>query len=75
MELPALYELPEEPALMRERPVLCVFRDIQKLKLLNLMYDLTPAKYVSLVVTEVGMTPPTSVPVLIREQLKNLEQD
>ena len=48
--------------------------DQQSLKLLNLMYDLTPAKYVSLVVTEVGMTPPTSVPVLIREQEKALEK-
>ena len=55
-------------------PVLSDWRDIAPLKLLNLMYDLTPAKYVSLVVTEVGMTPPTSVPVLIREQAKNLEQ-
>ncbi|KAG5177393.1 putative translation initiation factor eIF-2B subunit delta [Tribonema minus] len=34
---------------------------------LNLRYDLTPMKYVSLVVTEVGIIPPTSVPVLLRE--------
>ncbi len=33
----------------------------QKPMLLNLRYDLTPAKYVSLVVTEVGIIPPTSV--------------
>ena len=55
-------------------PALSDWRDQQSLKLLNLMYDLTPAKYVSLVVTEVGMTPPTSVPVLIREQEKALEK-
>ncbi len=41
------------------------------LKLLNIRYDLTPMKYVSLVVTEVGMIPPTSVPVLIRESAKD----
>ncbi len=33
----------------------------QKPGLLNLRYDLTPARYVSLVVTEVGIIPPTSV--------------
>ncbi len=33
----------------------------QKPRLLNLRYDLTPVKYVSLVVTEVGIIPPTSV--------------
>lgn len=41
------------------------------LKLLNIRYDLTPMKYVSLVITEVGMIPPTSVPVLIREYNKD----
>ena len=55
-------------------PPLSDWRDQPSLKLLNLMYDLTPARYVSLVVTEVGMTPPTSVPVLIREQEKALEK-
>lgn len=37
------------------------------LKILNLVYDLTPVRYVALVISEVGMTPPTSVPVLLRE--------
>jgi translation initiation factor eIF-2B subunit delta len=40
-------------------------------KLLNIRYDLTPMRYVSLVITEVGMIPPTSVPVLIREYNKD----
>ncbi len=40
-------------------------------KLLNIRYDLTPMKYVSLVITEVGMIPSTSVPVLIREYNKD----
>lgn len=43
----------------------------QRLKLLNIRYDLTPMKYVSLVITEVGMIPPTSVPVLLRESSKD----
>jgi len=37
------------------------------LKLLNLMYDLTPSKFVSGVITELGILPPTSVTVLLRE--------
>jgi translation initiation factor eIF-2B subunit delta len=34
------------------------------LKLLNLLYDLTPSKYITTVITEVGMIPCTSVPVV-----------
>jgi translation initiation factor 2B subunit (eIF-2B alpha/beta/delta family) len=37
------------------------------LKLLHLLYDLTPAHYISMVISEVGQLPPTSVPVVIRE--------
>lgn len=37
------------------------------LKLLNLVYDLTPASFVSGIVTEFGIVPPTSVAVLLRE--------
>ena len=37
------------------------------LKLLNVRYDVTPMKYISMAITEVGMLPPTSVPVVIRE--------
>jgi translation initiation factor eIF-2B subunit delta len=44
---------------------------VASLNLLNLRYDLTPMKYVTLVITEVGMIPPTSVPVLIRESRKD----
>lgn len=35
--------------------------------LLNLAYDAMPAEYVSLIVTELGAIPPTSVPVILRE--------
>jgi translation initiation factor 2B subunit (eIF-2B alpha/beta/delta family) len=33
----------------------------------NLRYDLTPLVNISVIVTEIGLIPPTSVPVLIRE--------
>ena len=35
--------------------------------LLNLMYDAMPADYVTLIATEFGAIPPTSVPVILRE--------
>ncbi|KAI9085523.1 hypothetical protein K1719_032366 [Acacia pycnantha] len=37
------------------------------LQLLNLIYDATPSDYVSMIVTDYGMVPPTSVPVIVRE--------
>ncbi|KAJ4781543.1 Translation initiation factor eIF-2B subunit delta [Rhynchospora pubera] len=39
----------------------------ENIQLLNLKYDATPSDYVSVLVTEQGMLPPTSVPVIIRE--------
>ncbi|KAK9080358.1 hypothetical protein SSX86_000116 [Deinandra increscens subsp. villosa] len=39
----------------------------ENLQLLNLAYDVTPADYVSTIVTEYGMIPPSSVPVIVRE--------
>lgn len=39
----------------------------ENLQLLNLKYDATPSDYVSLIVTDYGMVPPTSVPVIVRE--------
>eukprot|EP00466_Bigelowiella_natans_P016618 jgi/Bigna1/37325/e_gw1.19.20.1 len=46
------------------------WRKIKNLKLLNLTYDLTPARFVSMVVTEVGQIPVTSVPAVLREYMK-----
>lgn len=37
------------------------------LQLLNLMYDTTPSDYISMIITDYGMVPPTSVPVIVRE--------
>lgn len=50
--------------------VLSDWRDIPDLKLLNLVYDVTPIDYVSMVVTELGMIPPTSIPAILREYSK-----
>ncbi|CAO3620993.1 unnamed protein product [Mucor hiemalis] len=47
--------------------VLASWRDQSDLKLLNLLYDVTPSKYITLVVTEVGLIPCTSAPVIWRE--------
>ena len=46
------------------------WRDVRHLKLLNLAYDLTPPCFVSMVITEFGSIPVTSVPVVLREYMK-----
>lgn len=43
------------------------WREVPRLSLLNLKYDAMPAEYVTMVVTEFGMIPPSSVPVILRE--------
>jgi len=43
------------------------WKEVPNLKLLNLAYDVTPIDYVQMVITEVGMIPPTSVPAVLRE--------
>lgn len=40
--------------------------DVKKLQLCNLMYDVTPAEYIQMIISESGNVPPTSVPVLHR---------
>ncbi|KAK9748201.1 hypothetical protein RND81_02G042900 [Saponaria officinalis] len=42
----------------------------ENLQLLNLLYDVTPSDYISMIVTDYGMVPPTSVPVIVREYRK-----
>lgn len=61
---------PDDLVKTEEGDILSDWRDIPSLNLLNLVYDVTPIHYVSMVVTEAGMTPPTSIPVLIREYRK-----
>ncbi|XAR51268.1 hypothetical protein NMG60_11005849 [Bertholletia excelsa] len=39
----------------------------ENLQVLNLLYDATPSDYISMIITDYGMVPPTSVPVIVRE--------
>ena len=50
------------------------WKEVPNLKLLNLMYDLTPSQSIAMVITEVGLVPPTSVPVILREYRKEPQE-
>lgn len=49
------------------------WKQSKNLRVLNLAYDVIPIEYVSVIVTEVGLVPPTSVPVILREAQQKLE--
>ncbi|CAI7654189.1 unnamed protein product [Penicillium pancosmium] len=42
------------------------WKDTPHLQLLNIMYDVTPAEYVDMVITEMGSLPPSAVPIVHR---------
>ena len=46
--------------------ILTGWREKESLFLLNLNYDVTPSNFVDMVITEIGMIPCTSVPVVLR---------
>nr|XP_057912620.1 translation initiation factor eIF-2B subunit delta [Doryrhamphus excisus] len=48
------------------------WQEVPSLGLLNLVYDVTPPDFVDVVITELGMIPCTSVPVVLR--VKNIDQ-
>uniref|UniRef100_A0A3P9GY94 Translation initiation factor eIF2B subunit delta n=1 Tax=Oryzias latipes TaxID=8090 RepID=A0A3P9GY94_ORYLA len=48
------------------------WQQVASLGLLNLVYDVTPPDFVDLVITDLGMIPCTSVPVVLR--VKNVDQ-
>uniref|UniRef100_A0A665UW09 Translation initiation factor eIF2B subunit delta n=1 Tax=Echeneis naucrates TaxID=173247 RepID=A0A665UW09_ECHNA len=48
------------------------WQKVDSLGLLNLVYDVTPPDFVDLVITDLGMIPCTSVPVVLR--VKNVDQ-
>lgn len=48
-------------------PILANWEEIG-LRLLNLMYDVTGSEYITALVTELGMLPCSSVPVVLRRQ-------
>lgn len=53
-------------ATVKEEPTLAKWRDVQNLQLLNILFDVTPAEYINMVITEYGSLPPSSVPVVHR---------
>lgn len=42
------------------------WEDVKRLQICNLMFDVTPADFITEIVTEAGNVPPTAVPVLYR---------
>ena len=46
--------------------VLHKWTETPNLQMLNILYDVTPAEYITMVVTELGSLPPSSVPVVHR---------
>ena len=51
----------------KPQKILADWKEINPLKLLNIMYDVTPARNITAIITEVGMLPCSSVPVVLRE--------
>ncbi|KAI9894123.1 MAG: hypothetical protein M1814_004894 [Vezdaea aestivalis] len=41
------------------------WQDVPGLQILNLMYDVSPSKYINLIITEIGSLPATSVPAVV----------
>lgn len=64
-------ELGDPRALVQTRvgsdPNLHGWEDVDNLYLLNLKYDAMQAEFVTMIITEFGLVPPTSVPVILRE--------
>lgn len=60
-------ELRDPDELKQTSNILEDWRKSPNLRLLNMAYDIIPMEFVTIVVTEVGMIPPTSVPVVLRE--------
>lgn len=64
-------ELGDPDALVRpdasDATTLSGWKSIDSLKLLNILYDVTPSEYVTVVITEIGLIPVTSIPVVLRE--------
>lgn len=57
----------EEPAEEKNENGLEDWKNIPNVNILNIMYDLCPPEYIKKVVTEFGVLPPSSVPVILRE--------
>jgi translation initiation factor 2B subunit (eIF-2B alpha/beta/delta family) len=55
-------------------PPLANWRNISQLTLLNIYYDMTPAKYVTMIACESNLIPPTLIAVVLYEE-KQMEDD
>ena len=60
-------DVDEKDTLNESGSVLWDWQEVPNLRLLPLLYDLTPSELLSGIVTEMGILPPTSVAVLLRE--------
>ncbi|EEH40505.2 translation initiation factor eif-2b delta subunit [Paracoccidioides lutzii Pb01] len=54
------------PAVMDPNNPLQHWKEKPGLQLLNIMYDVTPAEYIDMVITEMGSLPPSAVPIVHR---------
>ncbi len=61
------------PITRRQGNYLSDWRSIEALKILNLVYDVTSSDLITMVITQVGLIPCTSVPVVLRIS-RDLEQ-
>ncbi|KAJ3363140.1 hypothetical protein GGF32_004710 [Allomyces javanicus] len=66
--------VPQSRGTSADKLPLSTWRETPNLKVLNLLYDVTPPEFITVVITEVGLMPTTSVPVVIREYKPLLEQ-
>ncbi|KAL8745147.1 MAG: hypothetical protein Q9190_002679, partial [Brigantiaea leucoxantha] len=57
---------PHSPNSTKKISPLEKWQEVPNLQLLNLMYDVTPAEYIHMVITEYGSLPPSAVPVVHR---------
>lgn len=66
----AVVPKPDKPLsaanVLRSSPI-ADWRSIPSLNLLNILYDVTPPEFITVVICEVGLIPVTSIPVVLRE--------
>ncbi|KAJ8326445.1 hypothetical protein O5D80_005195 [Batrachochytrium dendrobatidis] len=59
---------PDQKAAMSQlHPATVRWRDIEQLRLLNLFYDMTPAKFITLIICESGQIPSNAVLIIMRD--------
>uniref|UniRef100_A0A7S1STN3 Translation initiation factor eIF2B subunit delta n=1 Tax=Tetraselmis chuii TaxID=63592 RepID=A0A7S1STN3_9CHLO len=61
----------QQPSHATDECALMGWENQSNLILLNLTYDAMPADFVTMIITEIGMVPPSSVPAILREYMKD----